>query len=94
MYRTQSLLPFLLLLISGCSAFSAKDNAEPPAELVELESQLKIQELWDRSFEGSDEAFLKIAPAFDYERLYIAEPSGEVIALDPETGKTLWSEDL
>ena len=94
MYRIQSLLPLLLLLISGCSAFSAKDNAEPPAELVELESQLKIQELWDRSFEGSDEAFLKIAPAFDYERLYIAEPSGEVSALDPETGKTLWSVDL
>jgi outer membrane protein assembly factor BamB len=80
--------------MSGCSAFSTKDNAEPPAELVELESQLEIKELWDRSFEGSDKAFLKIAPTLDDERLYVAEPSGEVSALDPETGKILWSVDL
>jgi outer membrane protein assembly factor BamB len=94
MLRIQSYWPLLLLLLSGCSAFSAKDNAEPPAELVKLESRLEIDELWDRSFEGSEEAFLKIAPMLDYERLYVAEPSGEVSALDPETGKTLWSVDL
>ncbi len=90
----RNIWPLVLLLITGCSAFSAKDNAEPPAELVKLESRLKIQELWDRSFEGSEEAYLKIAPALDHDRLYVAEPSGEVSALDPETGKTLWSVDL
>lgn len=88
------LWPLVMLLVSGCSAFSAKDNAEPPAELVKLEPRLEIKELWDRSFEGSEEAFLKIAPVLDDERLYVAEPSGEVSALDPETGKTLWSVDL
>ena len=56
----RSLWPLVLLLMTGCSAFSAKDNADPPAELVDLEPQLEIKELWDRSFEGSDEAFLKL----------------------------------
>ena len=90
----RSLWPLVLLLMTGCSAFSAKDNADPPAELVDLEPQLEIKELWDRSFEGSDEAFLKLVPALDETRLYVAEPSGEVSALDPQTGKILWSVDL
>lgn len=84
----------LLLLLTGCSVFSAKDNADPPAELVELESELKIKTLWSRSLEGSEDAYLKIAPAISEGRLYIAEPSGEVLAFDALTGKKLWSVDL
>jgi outer membrane protein assembly factor BamB len=84
----------MLLVLTGCSAFSAKDNTDPPAELVELETRLKIIELWDRSFEGSERAFLKLTPALEGDRLYIAEPSGEVTALEAESGKRLWSVDL
>ncbi|MCU7798228.1 MAG: PQQ-binding-like beta-propeller repeat protein [Candidatus Thiodiazotropha sp. (ex Myrtea spinifera)] len=84
----------LLLLLTGCSVFSAKDNTDPPAELVELESELKIKTLWSRSLEGSEDAYLKIAPAISEGRLYIAEPSGEVLAFDALTGKKLWSVDL
>jgi outer membrane protein assembly factor BamB len=86
--------PLLLLVLTGCSAFSAKDNADPPAELVDLESQLKIKTLWSKSFAGSDGGFLKLVPALEGDRLYIAEPSGEVTALEAETGKKLWSVDL
>ncbi|MCU7842772.1 MAG: outer membrane protein assembly factor BamB [Candidatus Thiodiazotropha sp. (ex Monitilora ramsayi)] len=84
----------LLLLLTGCSAFSTKDNADPPAELVELESELRIKTLWSRSLEGSEDAYLKIAPAISEGRLYVAEPSGEVIAFDAQTGKKVWSVDL
>ncbi|MGD8908565.1 MAG: outer membrane protein assembly factor BamB [Chromatiales bacterium] len=86
--------PLLMLTLVGCSAFSAKDNADPPAELVDLEPQLKIRTLWSETFEGSEEAFLKIAPALEGERIYIAEPSGQVTALEAESGKELWSVDL
>ena len=84
----------LVLLLGGCSAFSSKDNADPPAELVDLTSSLKITTLWSKSLQGSDGAFLHIAPAISNDRLYIAEPSGRVYALDAETGKELWSVDL
>lgn len=84
----------LLLLLTGCSAFSSKDNAEPPAELVELQTSLKIKTLWSKSLQGSEGAFLRIAPVIDNDRLYIAEPSGKVYALDPETGEEFWSVDL
>jgi outer membrane protein assembly factor BamB len=88
------LWPLILLLLAGCSAFSAKDNTDPPAELVDLESQLKIRTLWSDSFEGSEGALLKIVPALDGDRLFIAEPSGEITALEAATGKKLWSVDL
>ena len=94
MSALRSLWPLLLLVLSACSAFSAKDNADPPAELVKLESQLKIKKLWSESFDGSEGAFLKIAPALDGDRLFVAEPDGQVTALDAKTGKELWSVDL
>jgi outer membrane protein assembly factor BamB len=84
----------LVLLLGGCSAFSSKDNADPPAELVDLTSSLKITTLWSKSLQGSDGAFLHIAPAISNGKLYIAEPSGRVYALNAETGKELWSVDL
>ena len=88
------LLLLIVLVITGCSAFSSKDNADPPAELVDLQPQLKFKTLWSRSFEGSDGVFLKLRPALAGERIYIAEPSGEVTALEAASGKKLWSVDL
>ena len=88
---TRHLLWPLLLLLTGCSLFTGKDNADPPSELVELEPELRIESLWDKSFEGTEGAQLKLAPAFDGGILYLAEPSGDVFALDPQTGKRLWS---
>jgi outer membrane protein assembly factor BamB len=80
-------------MIAGCSAFTGKDNADPPSELVELESELDIEIIWDEGFEDADEALLKLKPMYSNGLLYIAEPSGEVYALDPETGDERWSVD-
>ncbi|MET0088510.1 MAG: outer membrane protein assembly factor BamB [Candidatus Thiodiazotropha sp.] len=84
----------LLLLLTGCSLLSGKDNADPPAELVELQNSLKIETLWDDGFEGAEGAQLKLKPAYKDGVLYLAEPSGGVYAVDAENGKTLWSVDL
>ncbi|MEW8587184.1 MAG: outer membrane protein assembly factor BamB [Candidatus Thiodiazotropha sp.] len=83
----------LLLLLAGCSAFSGKDNADPPSELIELEPELRIDAVWDAGFEDADEAMLKLAPVISEGILYVAEPSGEVFALDPKTGDRRWSVD-
>ncbi|MET0069990.1 MAG: outer membrane protein assembly factor BamB [Candidatus Thiodiazotropha sp.] len=83
----------LLLLLAGCSAFSGKDNADPPSELIELKPELRIEEVWDAGFEDADEAMLKLMPVISEGILYVAEPSGEVFALDPATGDRRWSVD-
>lgn len=83
----------LLLLLAGCSAFTGKDNADPPSELVELQPELRIETIWDAGFEDADETLLKLRPVVSNGVLYIAEPSGEVSALDPETGDKHWSVD-
>ncbi|MES9942795.1 MAG: outer membrane protein assembly factor BamB [Candidatus Thiodiazotropha sp. 6PLUC2] len=83
-----------MLLVTGCSIFTGKDNADPPSELVELQQELRIESIWDEDFEGGDGAQLKLPPAHEYDQLYLAEPSGEIYAIDMKTGDTLWSVDI
>ncbi|MES9969742.1 MAG: outer membrane protein assembly factor BamB [Candidatus Thiodiazotropha sp.] len=83
----------LLLLLAGCSAFTGKDNADPPSELVELQPELRIETIWEAGFEDADETLLQLKPVVSDGVLYVAEPSGEVFALDPETGDRHWSVD-
>ncbi|WP_369159927.1 outer membrane protein assembly factor BamB [Candidatus Thiodiazotropha sp. LNASS1] len=83
----------LPLLLAGCSALSGKDNADPPSELVEFQPELRIETLWDEGFDDADETLLKLKPVYSNGMLYIAEPSGEVSSLDPETGERHWSVD-
>lgn len=84
----------LLLLLAGCSAFSAKDNADPPAELVDFEAALKIKTLWSESLHGSNGAAIHDVPAYSDGRIYVADHQGNVTALDAKTGKRIWSVDL
>lgn len=88
-----SLAPLLVVLLSGCSMFGAKDNADPPAELVEFEASLKIETLWDLSVAGSDQKFLAIRPVIRDGRLYIADPDGEVTAVDIANGDVVWRKE-
>ncbi|MBL3527257.1 MAG: outer membrane protein assembly factor BamB [gamma proteobacterium endosymbiont of Lamellibrachia anaximandri] len=82
---------FLLLLLSGCSSlFSAKDNADPPAELVDFTAALELETLWQLKVGGTDGKFLEIAPAVAGEQLFIADPKGRVVAVDRLSGKRLW----
>ena len=84
----------ILPLFAGCSMFGAKDNADPPAELVEFESALKIETLWETSVGGMDGQTLGIRPAVQGGRLFVADPEGLVEAIDRENGKRLWRTDL
>jgi len=90
----------LLLLLSaslaGCGLFSGKDDEElKPAELQSFEPNLRIKRLWSTDL-GKESDFLRVAlrPAGDGERLYAASVDGKVHALDPESGKRIWRNDL
>ena len=84
----------ILPLLSGCSMFGAKDNADPPAELVDFEPSLKIETLWETSLGGMQGQYLGLRPAARNDRLFVADPEGEVEALDRDNGERLWRVDL
>ncbi len=88
-----SLAALMLILLSGCSMFAAKDNADPPAELLEFESSLEVETLWDLSVAGSDEKFLAIRPVVQGGKLFLADPEGQVLAVDLANGKVIWRKE-
>lgn len=79
------------LLVSGCGG---KTTVEPPAELVEFEPTIEIDDLWSaRVGRGAEGLRLGLEPSSDGMRVYAAARDGTVAALDAETGRNLWSID-
>ncbi len=95
----RTILPLLLMLLSsGCSwigsYLAGTDNSTPPAELVAIAQPIPIQKLWDAQVgSGAGKAFIKLAPAVGQGRVYAAGHDGNVVALDAETGRALWTVD-
>ncbi|MEE9358260.1 MAG: outer membrane protein assembly factor BamB [Sedimenticolaceae bacterium] len=91
------LISILVLLLTGCSSMNPlnwlgdEDNAEPPAELIELQGEIPVTTLWSTSVgEGADEQRVKLAPAVFEGRVYVANRQGAVKALDAATGRVVW----
>ena len=85
-----------LVLLSGCGIFGGdKDEELQPQELVEFESTLPVDRLWEAKVGGGFE-LLRVAlkPAGDAERIYAASRDGNVTAFDPATGERLWRTEL
>lgn len=96
-------LALLALTLGGCSTmeslnpmgwFESDDNTEQPSELVELKEQVAVRTLWSASIgSGADEKRVNLVPYVNNGRVYAAESSGVVRALDSATGRVLWSVD-
>jgi len=89
----------LLVSLSGCSSinFWKKDNTrtDAPAPLVEFKPQIQMQRLWRENVgDTSDDPYVKLTPAIQGKRLFVATLEGAVHAYDAETGKSLWETDL
>lgn len=92
-------LPFLSLLallsaLGGCGIFGDDDELKP-AELVDVDTKIKVRRAWDTSL-GGDAEFLRLAlrPAGDGTRIYAAGMEGDVFAFEPQTGKRIWRTEL
>lgn len=91
MIRQLFVLLLAASLLSGCSLFGSKDNAEPPAELKAFEKRAELRELWSYSTgDGTDGQFLKLVPTVVGERVYVGDRNGSVAALELESGKLIW----
>ncbi len=73
---------------------AGEENTTPPAPLTEFEPTIEVEELWSVDIgAGTDEHYLKLAPAIADETVFIADRDGEVYAVDIDSGDTLWEQD-
>lgn len=80
---------------SACGLFGGGDEAiEPPAELVEFNETLALEELWDQNVGDSGEALrLGLRPASDGARIYAGAYDGRVEAYAVDSGDQQWDVD-
>ncbi len=93
----RSLLPLCLaalLIAAGCS----KDkDVEPPAVLTNFPNSLPVKKLWGDNVGGGKKQVklrLGLGPALDGGVVYAASDKGEVLAVNLETGKSVWIKKL
>lgn len=83
--------------LTACGLFGGKDDDEElkPAELLDIQTRIKIKKLWSAKL-GDEAEFLRVAlqPAGDGNRIYAASRDGNVIAFQPENGKQIWRAEL
>lgn len=83
------------LATSACGLFGGGDEAvEPPAELVEFDETLAVEEVWDQGIGDSGEALrLGLRPASDGARIYAGAYDGRVEAYAVDSGDEQWEVD-
>ena len=98
----RALLFLTLLVQAGCGTMKSVnqyftggvDNTEPPTPLTAFPQRLQVIEVWSRNVgKGTDEQYLKLAPAIYENHVYIADSKGYLSALDAVTGKDVWRTD-
>lgn len=90
----------LLLLCTACTTFenwfgSTPEDTRQPAELLDVVEETRIKRLWSVGVgNGQGNGFYRLQPVLDGNRLYAAGSDGVVMAVESETGKRIWREDL
>lgn len=79
------------MLIVGCSD---DEDIYEPDPLVDIDNQFETKTLWSTSIgDGIGDNAVKISPVFAYNKIYIADTTGYVAAINPENGKKIWDFD-
>jgi outer membrane protein assembly factor BamB len=84
------------LLLSACGLFGDKDDEDlEPKELVKLKNKINIKRIWSSKIGGDSEYLLVgLGPVGDGNLIYAASQDGNVVAFDPDTGKSDWKTEL
>ena len=83
----------LAVLAAGCSSNSKKEL--PPAELTKFTEEVVLKKQWSRSIgDGQGETYNTLVPAIENERIYAADVTGKVFALNRVNGDVVWKQDL
>lgn len=88
-------LAALALSIAACggSKVSKRENIQPPAELVDFDAAVSVDQVWKRSMgDGEGRMGLRQRPVAGDGRLYFGNVEGEVLAIDVQTGREVWKQ--
>lgn len=95
-------IPLVAVMLSGCSSlgetvsgyFSGKDNANPPAPLVDFKATATIDTVWSANAGASSKKmYVRLLPSIDGNKLFTAGVKGRISAFDSQTGNLLWQVD-
>lgn len=70
------------------------EQAIPPAELASFPSVVEAVEVWETDAGGAGEHFLRLTPAADETRAYVASYDGKLTAFDLGSGREIWQRSL
>lgn len=93
------LLP-ALLFVAGCSTITgwfSDDDVDPrePVELQKISEQARLRSRWSRGVgDGQGDGFYKINPVLEGGIIYVASADGVVMAVDAESGRERWKNNL
>ena len=88
----QRLAPVLLALLVGCS--SETDNAEPPAQLTDIDNNLPLVVNWKLDTRAADNrASYRLRPLLIGDRVYTIDTEGSVLCVDAAKGRRIWRFD-
>lgn len=79
-------------LMVGCAGPDAFERSEAPA--VEVVGDLAPQRVWERSVGAAAGLQDRLIPAYDEGRVFAASADGRLVALDAQSGETLWQREL
>jgi len=82
-----------LSMLTSCSMFDfLRDKKEAePAKLVDFDTEVQLRRVWSLNVgNGQGDQFNRLEPVMSGERIYVASNNGTVLALNRETGSTIW----
>jgi outer membrane protein assembly factor BamB len=84
-------LPIFALAVLALAACSKDKEIDPPAQLTEFSTTLKVQRAWDANVGGKGEP-LRLGLGLEVlnGRVYAAGRGGEVAAFELKSGKSVW----
>ncbi|MFB9214712.1 outer membrane protein assembly factor BamB [Vibrio sinaloensis] len=79
-------------ILAGCAS---EEDTIVMAPVPQVASEFTPQSVWSASVgDGVDSYYSKLSPAYAYDKVFVASRDGDVKALDPETGKTIWQQAI
>ncbi|MDB1124734.1 outer membrane protein assembly factor BamB [Vibrio algarum] len=95
MKKTLSRILLGTAIVVGLTACSSEEDTVVMAPVPQVASQFTPNSSWSANIgDGVGQYFSKLQPVFAYDKIFVAGRDGEVKALDPENGKTIWKNDL
>ncbi|MDD9818461.1 MAG: outer membrane protein assembly factor BamB [Gammaproteobacteria bacterium] len=93
--RTLLPLAVLLLAAAACGGAGKKPAAKEPAALAGIADAIRIAKRWSADIGGTPEKLARrgLRIVLDGDRLYAADGTGNLLALDAESGKKIWKRD-